>query len=589
MNIQSTSHNGVFLDACCHICGNPTLILVPGYELLYRVTSDCRPWPKGGQLCFCQTCGCVQKVVDQTWHTEVEAIYKEYAIYHQSNGIEQQVFEEDSGRAVSRSIRLLERLSSHVQFQETGRLLDIGCGNGAFLRAFHSIFPHWSLAGTELNQKYQAEVEKIEGVEAFYSCSPLQVQGTFTLISMIHVLEHIVEPGQFLSDVKQKLDPSGILIIEVPDFSHNPFDLLIADHCSHFTLSTLVPLLYNAGYSIIFVASNAIPKELTLVAKPDKKPQRSMNHRVRQNHQGQLVFSRVNWLHAVAEAARSCVIPINFGIFGTSIAATWLWQETEEKAHFFVDEDAYRIGRTSLGRPIFHPDDAPDASQVYIPLPPQIAISIRKRLTKTGVVWHLPPPFPPCVTNSAVFLDRDGVLIEDRHLLTDSHSVRILEHVPLALSKLKEIGFKLIVVSNQPVIARGMVTEQEVNAINANMQMLLTQAGGPVLDGVYFCPHHPNANVLKYRKNCKCRKPQPGLLIQAAREHLVNLKTSFMIGDRITDIIAGAKAGCQTIFVQTGQHLAAPIETAETLDTSIRPDCICADLKAAADWILEGI
>lgn len=588
MNIQPTLYNAVLSDVYCHICGNPTVTLVPGYELLYRVTSDCRPWSKGGQLCLCQICGCVQKVVDQTWHTEVEAIYKEYAIYHQSNGVEQQVFEEDSGQAVSRSIRLLERLSSHLQLQETGRLLDIGCGNGAFLRAFHTMFPRWSLAGTELNRKYQADVEKIEGVEAFYSCSPLQVQGIFTVISMIHVLEHIVDPGQFLSDVQQKLDPDGILIIEVPDFSQNPFDLLIADHCSHFTLSTLVALLYNAGYTIISVASNAIPKELTLVAKPDKKPQKTRNHRGRHN-QYHLVLSRVNWLHAVAEAARSWVTPENFGIFGTSIAATWLWEEIEEKACFFVDEDAYRIGKTSLGRSILHPADLPDTSQVYIPLPPQIAISIRKRWTKTEAVWHLPPPFPPWVTNSAVFLDRDGVLIEDRHLLTDAQSIRVLEDVPLALSKLKEIGFKLIVVSNQPVVARGMVTEQEVKAINDNIEMLLTQAGGPVLDGVYFCPHHPNADLLEYRKNCECRKPQPGLLIQAAHEHQVNLETSFMVGDRITDIIAGCRAGCQTILVQTGQHLAPPIETTEVLDTSIQPDYICADLNGAADWILEGI
>ena len=188
--------------------------------------------------------------------------------------------------------------------------------------------------------------------------------------------------------------------------------------------------------------------------------------------------------------------------------------------------------------------------------------------------------------STAIFLDRDGVLIEDVDLLANPGDIRILEGVPQALTSLKEAGFQLILISNQTVVARGLVTEQGVWAIHAEMERLLEQAGGPCLDGFYFCPHHPNATLPAYRIACECRKPRPGLLLRAAREHNLNLGASFVVGDRITDIIAGAKAGCRTVLVQTGEHQAPPIETVEPLDESVQPDHVCADLKAAAGWIL---
>ena len=136
-------------------------------------------------------------------------------------------------------------------------------------------------------------------------------------------------------------------------------------------------------------------------------------------------------------------------------------------------------------------------------------------------------------------------------------------------------------------MARGLATEADVVALHKFLQALLMQAGAPRLDGWYFCPHHPKANVPAYRLNCDCRKPQPGMLLRAARELRLDLSASFMVGDRITDIIAGARAGCRTILVQTGMHSKPPIETAEPLDVSVQPDFTCAGLPEAAEWILS--
>ncbi|HWD17700.1 MAG TPA: HAD family hydrolase [Verrucomicrobiae bacterium] len=186
----------------------------------------------------------------------------------------------------------------------------------------------------------------------------------------------------------------------------------------------------------------------------------------------------------------------------------------------------------------------------------------------------------------AVFLDRDGVLIVDADLLTDPAHIQPLPGVAAALRRLQAAGFRLIVVSNQPVVARGLATEREVEAIHQEIQRQIVRDGGPTLDAFYFCPHHPRATLEEYRRDCECRKPRAGLLRQGAAAFGIDLKSSFMVGDRITDIAAGAAVGCRTVMVETGKHLLPPIHTSEPLDPGLKPDWTCADLPAAADWIL---
>jgi D-glycero-D-manno-heptose 1,7-bisphosphate phosphatase len=125
-----------------------------------------------------------------------------------------------------------------------------------------------------------------------------------------------------------------------------------------------------------------------------------------------------------------------------------------------------------------------------------------------------------------------------------------------------------------------------VRRLNQQLEGMLVAAGAPRLDGWYCCPHHPSATLPVYRVDCACRKPRPGMLLQAARELSLDLGASFMVGDRLTDVAAGFRAGCHTVLVETGRHTAPPIETAEPVDPGLRPDAVCADLAAAADWIL---
>ncbi len=187
---------------------------------------------------------------------------------------------------------------------------------------------------------------------------------------------------------------------------------------------------------------------------------------------------------------------------------------------------------------------------------------------------------------AAVFLDRDGVIVPDEGLLNDCGHVRLLDGVPDALTRLRNGGFDLVVITNQPIIARGLAVEDDVIAVNETIRRRIEAAGGPPLAHFYFCPHHPRASVDEYRIDCDCRKPKPGLLRRAAAEHGLDLRASYMIGDRITDIIAGAAAGCQTVLIESGRHLDPPIETSVEINFNIKPGFICVDLGAAAEWIV---
>lgn len=185
-----------------------------------------------------------------------------------------------------------------------------------------------------------------------------------------------------------------------------------------------------------------------------------------------------------------------------------------------------------------------------------------------------------------LLLDRDGVLIEDVGLLTEPEQVRLIPGAAEALAASSEAGFVNCTVSNQTVIARGIADAESVDAVNARIDELLVESGGPPLDGHFYCPHHPEATLASYRVACECRKPETGLLRAAAAEFGFPLADSVMVGDRPTDIVAGREAGCRTMLVLSGRHADAPIVTAEPLPSDLRPDHTATTLHDGIDWIL---
>ncbi len=182
----------------------------------------------------------------------------------------------------------------------------------------------------------------------------------------------------------------------------------------------------------------------------------------------------------------------------------------------------------------------------------------------------------------AVFLDRDGTLIEHVHYLSDPALVRLLPGAAEALRRLRQAGFARVLVTNQSAIARGMLTVERLAEIHAELERQLA-ASGATLDGIYFCPAAP-AGDDRTTVECPDRKPGPGMLLRAAAEMGLDLAASWMVGDLISDVLAGLNAGCQSILVQSGQT--APSEVANA--TADGRTLVAADLAASVDLILSG-
>ena len=149
---------------------------------------------------------------------------------------------------------------------------------------------------------------------------------------------------------------------------------------------------------------------------------------------------------------------------------------------------------------------------------------------------------------SAVFLDRDGVINVDHGYVSTWEQFEFLPGVPEALRELQDAGYLLIVVSNQSGIGRGYYSESDVDLLNQAIAEYLGSHAGVTLSGFYHCPHHPTEAKNEYRKHCTCRKPAPGLIYRAMRDHAIDVKTSLLVGDKDSDIEAGRAAGVAKLF-----------------------------------------
>lgn len=176
----------------------------------------------------------------------------------------------------------------------------------------------------------------------------------------------------------------------------------------------------------------------------------------------------------------------------------------------------------------------------------------------------------------AVFLDRDGTINEERGYLCDPEAVELLPTVCEALTLLRTLDIPIIVLTNQSALGRGLITETEFGAVNAALWMVL-QACHTSYDALYYCPHRPDCDP-----PCVCRKPRPGLLLQAAMDYNLDLSRSFIVGDKLTDLEAGYAANCHTVLVRTGF---GDISYRALAWQSQQPDFVATTLLEAAQWV----
>ena len=185
---------------------------------------------------------------------------------------------------------------------------------------------------------------------------------------------------------------------------------------------------------------------------------------------------------------------------------------------------------------------------------------------------------------AAVFLDRDGTINEQMGYINHISRFVLLPGVGEAIRRLNEHDMPVVVVTNQSGLARGYFPAGLLDEVHEKMERELAVAGAHI-DGLYVCPHHPEAKEEQYRKTCTCRKPKIGLLEQAAEDLNLDLAASFMVGDRWSDLKCGVRAGATSILVLTGYGRGDYQYIGPGRD--VQPAMVASDLKAAVDWILN--
>ena len=186
----------------------------------------------------------------------------------------------------------------------------------------------------------------------------------------------------------------------------------------------------------------------------------------------------------------------------------------------------------------------------------------------------------------AVFLDRDGVINREVGDMRTPEQFELIENVSSAIRKINKSEYLAIVITNQPGLAKKFFTFQTLDEIHEKMDTLLGRDGA-YLNGLYYCPHHPDGGfpeeIPELKINCECRKPKPQLIFNAEKEFNIDLKNSYFIGDRYVDVMAGKNAGLITVLVKTGHN------GIDREKYNVEPDYVFDTLPDAINFILEGL
>lgn len=185
----------------------------------------------------------------------------------------------------------------------------------------------------------------------------------------------------------------------------------------------------------------------------------------------------------------------------------------------------------------------------------------------------------------AVFVDRDGTVNEEIDYLCEPDQIRLIPGAAEAIDRLRKSGWLVVVITNQSAVARGLLSEDTLATIHKRLCTLLAELGTRV-DAIYYCPHHPTEGLTPYNLDCECRKPNPGMILKAARELNIDIAKSIVIGDRLQDLETARRVGARRILVKTGYGAGELLSL--DVQREATPEYIADDLLDASNWILAA-
>ena len=351
----------------CLICASRTRLLFKSANPI-AVTSDCHAVEGDIQIYQCDSCMTIQKNADATFLTVLKQIYANYRIYVVSGGHEQVKFADGVPKA--RSELIIENISPYIP--RSGEFLDVGTGSGVFLKALHKLFsPHVTLHAQDIHRNEEERILAIPSVKQFFCGNIFDIEGKFDAISMIHVLEHILNPLELLSHLRKLLKPSGVLIIQIPNIEENPFDAVVYDHVYHFTRQTAAQLMSKV-FPVCALPDKQINNEITLLAGTDEKY-------FKNNVEGVVSSCRIAFeqINVVSRFLRK--IGEEMAVFGVSPTGTFCGATLGDKLACFVDEDVSIQHRKHLNKEILPPSEVRRGLKIFLPTNKNRAL-IRERL-----------------------------------------------------------------------------------------------------------------------------------------------------------------------------------------------------------------
>lgn len=373
----------------CNVCGSKKAYVIYQSGKPLSITSDLRVWKAAVKVFQCRKCGHIFKYAKGI-KKEIDKIYKSYQLFEDEEGQDQAIFLQGLPPK-SRTKILVESLSSLARLPDAGNFLDIGCNKGLLLGEFSRTYPNWLVFGYEISNFYEKYIRKIPKYGGFYSGDigkMAERKEKFDFITMIHTLEHVENPAKFLKKVRRLLKPGGFLLIQVPNYLLNAFDILVFEHISHFSLQTLEQLLINTGFEPVVGSTQVIPKELTFISKISEE---GLN--------GQLNFG--SYLRKVSRKNIKFLMEferliLRIGkkrpliIFGTAEVGTWVAGLLDGKVDLFVDESPWRIGRKHLGIRVKHPKVLKRRDNVILAMAPILVQKVYDKWKHTKANFFYP-------------------------------------------------------------------------------------------------------------------------------------------------------------------------------------------------------
>jgi 2-polyprenyl-3-methyl-5-hydroxy-6-metoxy-1,4-benzoquinol methylase len=376
--------------AACRVCACPEPELLHASPHEQTLTSESKL--RRGRLKIHLCANCAHVMSDEGGLVDVAGYYgAEYDSLLDSLEADDLYDLDAGGQPVYRSQVQLDNLVRLANLPAKGRVLDFGCGKGAFLARFQRQYPGWELAGCDVSERYRAFVEPLTGAGRFRvtSLEGAEAPGDgFDLVTMFFVAEHLVEPAATLTRVASLLGPAGLLYLTVPNVMTNTIDAFLADHLSHFSALSLAALVHRAGLRPLVVSEHHQLGQLTLMATPDPavsgRPLARLGGDLVAAYAAAIRAGVARWAQCGARleaflrqrpADHRALAVYGAGVFGSYLALSA--GPAREAITCYLDQNPFKVGKTHLDRPVVHPREIPDdVTDVLVGLSPGRARTI---------------------------------------------------------------------------------------------------------------------------------------------------------------------------------------------------------------------